>query len=448
MRRRLLLIAQLALWSTAAPSRADISADPSNASPSPASALTVGRDGRVTAYKLESLDVRGTTRLTSTQLSEELGLSRGIALDDELVMNTRSRLLGLGLFRSVILVMRKGSQPGMARLIVEAEDDDHVLTDWALGGELSATFSETAASAVESNTAPLDYRLGLVARNLAHRLHRGALLVDVDDNGKTRMAQIAYGLPRFALEDIQFDAELAAISVRHRYLDALGFAGRGQGLWSRNIVSYGELQYGAAMYINRQRSEFAAPGFPAAVLGPKVGLLRETRLRGFFPGEGSLLGASLLLSPTHTEQSVLELAAAYTWSLAKWAYLTIDSHTLSAGITDHALRAETRLDLPLGRSSPNQDQAEIFIRLRGGIDRATYSAEERRREGRPPSSTHAKLEGSTAIFGVRYHSSGFIAELAFKITRSPEELRPKPLNSEDTPFAANARPANYTGGQL
>lgn len=420
-------------------------------SPAPSNSSTpleVGRDGRVSVYKLENFEVRGTTRLEHVQLTDELGLVSGIALDDSFVMTTRSKLLGLGLFRSVTLFMRKGSKPGYARLIIEVEDDDNVLTDWAIGGELSATFTETAASSIESNTAPLDYRLGLVTRNLANRLHRGIFLIDFDNNGKTRMGQIAYGLPRFALEDIQFDAELAAVSVRYRYLDSLGFAGRGQGLWSRSISYYGELQYGAAMYINRPRTEFATPGFPGVVIGPKLAYLRETRLRGFFPGEGNLLGASLLLSPSNPGQSVLEFIAAQSWSIGNLAYLTLDARALTVGSNDHAVRAETRVDIPIGRASPQQDQAEVFLRLRGGFDRARYDSSELKNEGRKQDLSRTELEGSAAILGVRYHSSGFIAELGLKITRSPEELQPKPLDDGATPFSARSSGGYQYGEHL
>src|SRR5690606_23777488 len=130
---------------------------------------------------------------------------------------------------------------------------DSVLSDWALGGELAVTATETSASntAVDTNSTPMDYRLGLIGRNLFSSMHRGSLLVDIDEQGMFRQGQLAYGLPRFAVEDVQFDAEIAAVDVQHRYLDALGFGGRGQGLWSRSLKHSGELQYGAAMYINR-----------------------------------------------------------------------------------------------------------------------------------------------------------------------------------------------------
>ncbi len=376
----------------------------------PEKALPVGADRKVQVYKLESLEIRGSTRMTGEQLAEELGLVPGAPLNDELVMTTRSRLLGLGLFKSAILIMRKGSKPGMAKLIVEVEDDPGVLTDWAIGGELDVTLTEATAQSADTENAPMDYRIGLVGRNVFDSLHRASLTVDLDSGGEIRQGQLAYGLPRFAREDAQFDAEIAAVDSYYRYLDAMGFGGRGQGLWSRSVAGVGEVQYGAAMYVNKG-PRFAVKGFPSAVAGPKFAYYKETRLRGFYPGSGHQIGASLLLAPTQTENSVVELALAKTYDMATYAYFTLDTRALTVGANGYSFRAESRLDVPLGDTQPGEDQAEVFLRLRGGHD----------------SIDSVNLVGSAAIIGVRYHSSGFIAELALKVTRAPDELAPKTL---------------------
>lgn len=366
-------------------------------------------------YKLESVELQGSTRMTSHQLATELDLVPGTPLDDDMVMSTRSRLLGLGLFKSVILLMRKGSKPGMAKLIIDVDDDPGVLTKWALGGELGVTVAENSAPSSVSvpSAAPMDYRLGLVGRNLFSDLHRGSLYLDIDSEGEIRQGQLAYGLPRFAKEGVQFDAEIAVVDSYFRYLDAMGFGARGQGLWSQTASGLGEIQYGAAMYVNK-KPRFAVPGFPDAVAGPKLAYFKETRFRGFFPGEGHLIAASLLLAPTDTENSVIELNLAKTWSLFKFASLTLDGKMLTVGAGDYSVRAESRIDVPLGEAEPGEDQASCFLRLRGGHD----------------SVGKTNLVGSMAMLGVRYHSSGFIAEFALKITRSPEALAPKSIGTE------------------
>lgn len=403
------LITTLNIVLTVSPS-AIWAADSTVSAPAPKASIAVGPDRKVKMYRLESVELRGSTRMTSSQVQAELGLKIGMPLDDDLVMTTRTRLLGLGLFKSAILLMRKGSQSGQARLIIEVEDDGGVLSDWALGGELGVTVNENGASSV-SEQAPMDYRIGIVGRNVLRDLHRGSLYVDVDSEGVFRGGQIAYGLPRFAAEDMQFDAEIAAVDVSHRFLDGLGFGGRGQGLWSRPLAHFGEIQYGAAMYVNRKQ-RFAVPGFPAHIAGPKIAYSQETRLRGFYPGAGHLLSASLLLAPTETDNSVIELSLGKTWDLASYAYLTFDTQALAVGTKGYALRGESRIDIPLGGRDPEEDQAELFLRLRGGHDIFDDDI---------------NLIGSAAIIGLRYHSSGFIAELALKIVRSPEELAPKKI---------------------
>lgn len=380
--------------------------------------IPVGPDRKVRVYRLESITVEGTDRITADQAAESLGLKRGVALDDDLVMSARRRLLSLGLFKSAILMMRKGSKPGWARLIIDVEEDDTVLTSWGIGGELSATVTEDYASSVSNNTAPMDYRLGLVARNLLRRQHRGSVAAEVDSKGILRRGHVAYGLPRFTREDVQFDAEVEAVDFTERYASALGFGGRGQGLWSQSLTRYGQVQYGAAMYVNRP-PRFGLAEFPEAVAGPKVGYRKETRLRGFFPEGGHLIDASLLFAPTRVHHSVLELNFAKTFDFAQMMYTTFDVKALSVGVEGYSVRGESRLDFPFGGGRFGEDQGEVFVRFRGGQD--IYG--------------DLNLVGSAAILGVRYHSLGFIAELAVKITRSPEDLTPKTLD----PSGAGAR---------
>jgi hypothetical protein len=233
----------------------------------------------------------------------------------------------------------------------------------------------------------------------------------VDYTGTLRSGQIAYGLPRFTKEAAQFDAEISVSDPTFRYLDTLGFGGRGQGLWSLNLDALpGDLQYGAAMYVN-DGPRFAMRGYPGAVAGPKFAYYQETRLRRFFFTGGHRLGASVLVLPEDPSQSIYEFSAAKTADWAPWLYFTAAVDGLTVGPKGVGLRAETRWDIPLGSGSKAGEQAGLFLRLRLGQDHiGPY-----------------KLEGSSAIAGVRYHSPGFIAEVAFRITNAPPELLPTRL---------------------
>ena len=55
--------------------------------------LPIGSDHKVQVYKLETVEIAGTSRMTSAQLQEALGLVPGTPLDDDLVMSARTRLL-------------------------------------------------------------------------------------------------------------------------------------------------------------------------------------------------------------------------------------------------------------------------------------------------------------------------------------------------------------------
>ena len=385
----------------------------------PSLALSQTTPARV--YRLESVELRGTTRLSVPQLQEELGLQQGTPLDDALLLRIRRQLLGLGLFKSVILLMRKGSAPGQIKLIVDAEDDPYVLTDWALGGEFAVTVGERELTSVVGDTRPMDYQFGLVGRNLFSSLHRGGIIAAIDGEGLFHRGQIAYGLPRFTNEGTQFDADFSAVDGRRNYLDILGFGGRLQGLWSRTVRDVGEFQYGVGMYVNK-KSRFEVPEFPRTVAGPKFSFYRETRLRGFFTRQGYRLGSSLLLDPQRTEVSVTEFDGAYTFQLWDLAFWTLGGKALTVGVKGVSLRGETRFDIPIGKARPGADQAAFFLRLRHGSDHYRQT----------------NLVGSAGTLGFRYHSSGFIAELAIKVTKTPEEFAKTPLQpvveaSEDSP---------------
>jgi hypothetical protein len=60
---------------------------------------------------LETVEIVGTTRVSSSQIAEQLRLSPSIVVDDALVADLRKKILGLGLFRYVLVSMRKGSRP-------------------------------------------------------------------------------------------------------------------------------------------------------------------------------------------------------------------------------------------------------------------------------------------------------------------------------------------------
>lgn len=363
-----------------------------------------------TVYALESVELTGSSRLNVDQIIKELGLSPGTPLDDQLVMVTRTRLLGLGLFKNVMLLMKKGTSKGLAHLIIQVEDDDSVLTDWAIGTTLGVTQSERFIETGNQENATTGFEMSLIGRNLFRSLHRGAVTASIDSEGILRKGHIAYGLPRFAKEDIQFDAELQLVNSEYFFLDVMGFGGKGQGLWSLSTHDYGVFSYGAAMYFN-EKNDYSVRGYPRSVAGPRLIYSKENRLRTFIPGPGFAYSASLLLSAVKMQHSVVELNFSKTMRTESTGSYTLGSDLLSVGVQSYSLRSEIRWDLPLPTVSgaSSGDASEIFLRLRGGLD---ILSEER-------------LRGYAAILGLRYHSSGFIAELGFQFTRFPEKLPDK-----------------------
>ncbi|MEZ4741410.1 MAG: hypothetical protein R3B45_03025 [Bdellovibrionota bacterium] len=360
-------------------------------------------------YLLESIELVGTSRLSIEQLASNLGLRAGIPMDDDFVMDTRAKLLSLGLFKSVILSLRKGSEKGRAHLVFSVEDDDGVLGDWALGGSLGVVQSEAQVKSVSQNVSPLGYRIELIGRNFFNAQHRASSFLDIDGKGVVREAKLAYGLPRFAAEDTQFDTEVSVVDVNQRYLNVLGFGGHAQGLWSSSSFGLGKFRYGGAMYVN-SGSRFRLPGFPRSVAGPQISYGYETRLLSFIPSPGYSAEASLLVSPIELDRSIAQLNLAKTLPIGE-SRLSFLINSLGIAGGGYGLRSEVRYDLPIVITAMREEKINFYSRFRGGVDRI---------EG-------TNLLGSAAIFGLRYYSSGFIAEFALQVTRLPQQLNPKPL---------------------
>jgi hypothetical protein len=327
------------------------------------------------------------------------------------MMDARRRLLGLGLFKSAFIYLRKGSKPGFVKVTVEVEDDPTVLGASGWGGHLGATASHGNLKHSDPNTTPMDYRIGLVSRNFYGSGHRGSLVWDMDHRGVMRSTQFAYGLPRFAPESTQFDTGLTVTDPYFRFHETLGYGIRTDGIWSMSRQDGIEVQYGAAAYLNKD-PRFAVPGFPKLTAGPKIGLRKETRLNSFFAVEGHLLESAILLALGKTHHSAIEAHGAYTWNLLNVAYLTTDLKALHSGRHGTATRGEVAIDLPLTDSKTYADQSGLFIKLRAGEDRTSSGT----------------TRGGSGLIGIKYHSAGFIAELGIKITRAPESVN-SPLDA-------------------
>ena len=367
---------------------------------------------------IESIELKGTTRLESNQLIGLLQLDPGIVVDDKLVANIKQKLLGLGLFRYVLVSMKKGSARNKAKLEIEVEDDETVLTDWALGGGLSLTQSENQSSSVPTDSSPFSYRFSLIGRNVLSRLHRGALTLDLDASGELRTGKMAYGFPRFAAEDVQFDAYIEAIDPRFRFLDSQAFGGRGAGIWSRSLEdTEGHLQYGVAMFVN-EGTRFRVPGFPKSVAGPLIGYALETRLIGFYPTEGHAAKIAAVLPPGDTEKFIVDVRFAKTIRPIDNFASTFAIDLVNVGRIGHSFRGEAQFDMPFIFGAKHAGEAAAFFtKLRYGQD----------------VNDDYRFNGSSTILGLRYHSSGFIAELAFKITSSPIETGSSNANLEGLP---------------
>lgn len=358
---------------------------------------------QIPKYYLEDIEVIGSQRLSREKIVEELGLKIGEELASQAVSEARLTLLGMSLFRSAILSIRKGKKPGWVVLLIELEDDKTIIGPWGLGSTLSLTYDELQDSSISPQTSPFSTRFQLVSRNLFKRLHRASTLLDIDGEGVVREFEIAYGLPRFAQEKVQFDAKLSLVDAEFRYLQSMGFGAKAESQWRYDLSTFSSLSYGLAMYLNRP-GRFNHLNMPESVVGPKLGYRWESRLHSFLPQSGYLFESKILLGPGQEIGAILEVQAAATWSLADKAYLTLDLKGMKTNGPHLLTRTEGRFDIPLSRGV--RDQAAFFISGRKGHDELDQ---------------HSRF-GSDFSLGLRYHSSGFIAELSFRYTDYPRRF--------------------------
>jgi hypothetical protein len=347
------------------------------------------------AYELESIEIIGTTRITEEQLREQLRIKNHTLMSDTWIAEARANLLGLGIFRDVIFSMKKGTKPGFAKLLLRAEDDENVVSDWAMGGEFGLSLTEPTPAFGEESVFR-GYRVGLIARNILRESHRASVLADIDSRGNLVFAQMAYGLPRFVAEEIQFDAAIKAVEPRERYFETEGYGLKIQGLWTRQRRGF-DLLYGIAWYSNNH-SRYHLEGWPTLIAGPKIGILRETRFLGFIPGDGYKASIAVTPSMLHRDETVLESEVAVSFSTVGAVALTLSGKSIATGKTAISNRGEAKIEVPITSASRGL-RSLFYIAALGGND-------------------HFKenwVQAREYVSGFRYHSTGFIGDVNFRV---------------------------------
>ena len=344
-------------------------------------------------YELESIKITGTTRITGNQLREQLRIQDHLILTDEWMVDARSKILALGLFQDVLFSLKKGAKPGFARLDVKLEDDENVLSDWAVGGEFGLTMTEPTPE-FGSDSAFRGYKFGLVARNVLSGTHRAAVIADIDPRGNLVYGNFAYGLPRFLSESIQLDGAVSVVEPKERYYETEGFGLKIQSQWIRQRHGF-DLLYGAAWYSNTH-TRYRLDEWPSAVVGPKFGIVRETRFLGFFPKSGYRTSVCLLPSLVHRSEAVLETELAGTVVPLNFSALTVSAKALNIGRDAVTTRAEAKIEIPISMADRGL-RSLFYIGIRNGQDH--YK--------------NIKITSTETVAGFRYHSTGFIGDINF-----------------------------------
>ncbi len=80
-------------------------------------------------YIVESLEVRGNTKTKGSLILSHMMLKPGDSFDEEKVQLSRIRLMALGYFKDINMVLEKGSDRGRVMLVVEVEERNTIIID-------------------------------------------------------------------------------------------------------------------------------------------------------------------------------------------------------------------------------------------------------------------------------------------------------------------------------
>lgn len=347
---------------------------------------------------LNKTHIVGSNRIDSRFLRKELGLQTGSRIDSQTLEKIQVALYSLGLFESVTVQMQKGNRRGEVNLIIDLKDDDNVLGRAAIGGILRLIYDENGFDTLSQDQAPLGFNGELIARNVFYQQHRARLSFDYDGGGIYRHLAASYGLPKFTEEGVQFDTELSLYDSQFRYLDTLGFGATASAAWTHETKS-GAVSYGLAMLTNRPDTRFSFPGWPDTIIGPKISFLRETRLLSFVPTPGYKFAPYVLIPPGDYADTVIGFDSAVTFNLWKLP-VSFELDTVSSGFDEWAVRTESRIELPF---FTQVDSGSFYFAFNTGYDEVT----------------DITYWGQSFHLGLRYHSSGFIADLSLRLLTLP-----------------------------
>jgi hypothetical protein len=134
---------------------------------------------------------------------------------------------------------------------------------------------------------------------------------------------------------------------------------------------------------------------------------------GFIPNEGYRVGFTIMPSLLRRDEAVTEGEVAATLAAGSWFSWSVSANSLTTGRHAVSNRAETRVDVPVKSISKGLSSL-LYLSAKAGND-------------------HYKdisINANEYVAGFRYHSTGFIGDLNFRIVGKhpwPEKtLRPAP----------------------
>jgi hypothetical protein len=184
-----------------------------------------------------------------------------------------------------------------------------------------------------------------------------------------------------------------------------------QSIWTRQRRGF-DILHGLAWYSNTH-AKYQLAGFPELVAGPKFGIVKETRFFGFIPNDGYRAAISLVPSLFHRNEPVTEGELAGTIGIKSLFSMTLSAKSIATGKYAISNRAESRVDVPVKSISKG---LRSLVYLAGKIGNDHYKEN--------------SLNAREYVAGFRYHSTGFIGDISFRIVSKhpwPEKtLRPEP----------------------
>ncbi len=346
----------------------------------------------IAPYKMASFEIEGSKRLSREAVQKIIQVKEGAVLDHNKIMEARSALIKTGLYRSVLLKMKKGSEKGWVKLIAELEDDLSVFSEQAYGLSGGLQYKRLLQDKVTEDQ--YNYEFKILSRNFFRKLHQ--LSVDITGSKKVEYGQLIYLIPSFTSKNKQLRFESLYIDSQKVPFLFDGFHESYGAMMIHTLGENSRLEYGV-------ESLMSSKGFlteeTRKTIGGKLSFLYISTLSSYIPQSGYHFHLNILLPADSKSTTVSSLSLGAVYPVVQNMPVTLLGGIKKIG-REHSIQTLTlELNTMLVDFSQNRSNISFFLN-------STYKKFEDK-------SWSSNKEVRALSLGFKKYNLGFITEFSF-----------------------------------